>query len=161
MYEHLLGKQRARHPPPPTPPLYSPFRHNRKTSVFHCKGSRRSAGTFCRPRTTQPARCVARGGAPVLWERNLEMKFDLRGCDCPLHGAHLIPSSELRNHEVNQRDTRTSISQTPIGLTWKLAQKKVGKKGSGYLRYMYFPPQYIYHFSVLFNLQGFHIVFSD
>lgn len=67
-----------------------------------------------------------------------EMKYVLGDCDCPT-AMYLIPSSRVCNHEVNQHDTRTSITQTPFGVTCSLLKsiqsrrrEKEGKK-AGYI----------------------------
>lgn len=107
------------------------------------------------------------------------MKYVLGGYDCPTI-VYLIPSSRVCNHEVNQHDTRTSITQTPFGVTCLLLESIQSKKNcSSYsskraavLGQTFVPTHFeaqavqcklsrheIYQFSVLFNLMGPHILF--
>lgn len=71
---------------------------------------------------------------PSVGRGSLEMKHVLGGCDCPTT-VHLIPSSRVCNHEVNQHDTSTSITRAPFGVTC-LLRESMEKKGGGVNPYL-------------------------
>lgn len=106
-----------------------PIKHKSKTSAL-VRGSRFTSGT--RPAFSPlNLQGVWVDGGPIRGERGLEMKYVLGGCDCPRHSEphlYLIPSSRVCNHEVNQHDTRASITQAPFGLTCLLLESIQGKK---------------------------------
>lgn len=95
--------------------------------VCLCKGHGFSENfTACRPLNQQGVWQVA---GLTHRERNPEMEYVLCGSDCP-STVYLISSSRVCNREVNQHDTRTSITQTPFGVTCLLLEstQRIEKK---------------------------------
>lgn len=117
----LLGEQGSR----PTDPQI-PHQTQKQNKCVRAKGSQftPSAASLLARSTREVCGWVV---GPIRGEKDLEMKYVLGGCDCPT-AVYLIPSSRVCNHEVNQHDTRTSITQTPFGVT-SLLLESIQRKG--------------------------------
>ena len=107
-----------------------PIKHKSKTSVL-TRGSQFTART--RPAFSPlNLQGVWVDGGPIRGEKGgLENEVCPGWLWLPHHSEphlYLIPSSRVCNHEVNQHDTRASITPAPFGVTCLLRERIQSKK---------------------------------